>query len=174
MSTYVVKRTGDGRVINWHGKPIHYRINWTNLNSDRRTRVNNALADMCPRIGSGCTNDGQTSQTPNSGREVYELAGTSNVYVWAKAFDEPTSAVGWADMHWVGDQYLGGVVVFNTTEYSRWTLSDFKNFCWHEIGHIGGLGHPTSTVQVMNTSANVPPPYRSGDLAGFAVLKAAR
>jgi hypothetical protein len=173
-TNYNVRKTGAGEVITWKGKPLHVRINQDGLNADRRTRIVNAFEDMCPRIGSGFTHDGQTFQKPNSGQEAAGLDPVTNVYVWAKAFTgDAATAVAWADPWWVGTEYKGAVVVFNTLQYPSWDLAHFKTFCWHEVGHVGGLQHCNATDQVM-CSAPYDQPYRSGDLAGFAVLKAAR
>lgn len=176
MSVYAVQKTGDGRVISWNGKPIKYRVNQQHFSDAQRLSIQNAVADVAPRVRCGSENMGQTTRKPMNGKAVYELDDGVNLYIYAKYFSlidgANPGALGFSDQHWVGDQYLGAIVVFNVDwfddyQFVPWT---FKDVAYHEMGHAVGLEHPTSQVQLM--SPNITSlPWKSGDLEGFTVLR---
>lgn len=153
----------------WGHSPIHLRINQDTLqNPDKRLIVRQAFEAMCPKIGSGFTHDGTTYQTPATALEAHGLSTVTNVYVWAKNFEENPSAWAWTDVYHTGGTYEAAVIIFNKAV--TLTMAQFSNAAYHEVGHVAGLDHCADQSQVMGSS---PPPYRSGDLAGFAALKAA-
>jgi hypothetical protein len=176
--TWNVRRTGVGDVISWNGKPLHFRINWQHFSSTQRATINDAIADVCPRVGSGFTNDGQTEQKPASGQAVWlEEQGATDLFVYAQStnWGGPPGAQAWADTHWIGDEYKGAIVIFNANFFNQGyppEVYDFKKIAYHEMGHAVGLLHPTSGTQVMSSSPAALP-WKSGDLAGFTTLKGA-
>jgi hypothetical protein len=173
MSTWEVQRTGDGRIISWNGKPLHYRINWQHFSNTQRATINEAINDVAPRVASGCTNDGQTTRKPLNGKAVYDLNDGTNVYIYAKYFTDINganpNALAFVDQHWIGDEYKGSIVVFNPATLGQF---DFKAIAYHEMGHVVGLEHPTVTNQLMSP-ALTSLPWKSGDLAGFAAVRGA-
>lgn len=170
-------KSGTNIPITWGGKPIHYRINWSNLNDERRLRIRNALENMAPKIGSGLTNDGQTSQTPGNAQEAYDLA-PGTLYIYAKNFEENPLALAYTDVKWMNGKYVGGVIIFNKLMYTHPTRGNYTWFAYsatHEVGHVGGLLHCNAQWQIMSDAQPyVGTQYQSGDLFGLGVLKAAR
>jgi len=178
MSTWSVRRTGDNRIISWNGKPIHYRINWQHFSDQQRLVIRQAIEDVCPRVGSGNTNDGQTTQKPPSGQQVWlDEQGATDLFVYAQGenWSGPPGAQAWSDQHWIGDEYKGAIIIFNANWFNQGyppEVFDFEKLAYHEMGHVVGLQHPTSTVQVMS-STPMDLPWRAGDLDGFAALRGA-
>jgi hypothetical protein len=174
MSTWAVERTGDGRIISWNGKPIHYRINWDKFSSTQRLTMNEAIADVCPRVGSGHTNDGQTTRKPLNSVAVRNLDDGTNLYIYARDFalidGANPAALAMVDKLNIGDELVAAILVHNTRQMNEG--DNFKAICYHEMGHVVGLEHPTVTTQLMSP-ALTSLPWKSGDLDGFAAVRGA-
>ena len=64
-----------------------------------------------------------------------------------------------------------GAIVPNFVTMAK-LLEERKITAYHEMGHVVGLRHPTLSGRVMSsTPAGLP--WKSDDLTGFSVLKAA-
>jgi hypothetical protein len=176
VSVFEVQRTGNSSPVSWNGHPIHWSINHHRFSRWQRRIIRQVIADVCPRVGSGNTNDRRTTKKPLNGKAVFDLPGDTGLVVYALwGFEHNPLALGFSDQHWVGDQYLGAIVVLNAKFFDHpvWGTPDaFRTIMAHEMGHAVGLEHPTDANQVMS-AALTGLPWKFGDLQGFGVLREA-
>lgn len=173
--TWNVDRTGDGRAISWNGKPIPWQINHDQLSTSQLLKIQAAIEDVAPRVGSGNRGLGPTTRKPLNGKTVHLLGIETKLFVYVKDFalisGVSQAALAFVDKHTIGDEIVAAVMVFNKRQLNEG--DDFVAICRHEAGHVVGLEHPLDNDQVMGFDLQPWAGWRYGDLDGFEALQRA-
>ena len=168
--------------VRWNPcQTIHYVVNTANAPSYGLQLVQEVFAELSQATGMTFQYDGPSSELPTQSRAAYNANGQPNPILVAWEANGQTDYLPTGSYVGMG----GSVTIYNSTYQQYQTISGEAaisssyplsqaqevDLVLHELGHVIGLGHSSSTSEIMypyvQGSLNT---YQSGDLTGLAQL----
>lgn len=151
----IAHRQPDGSATTWECHTIEYRINPAGLRPSQIDAFRDAFRAAHSQSGVPVRYLGTTGRHP-----AVPMVGPVIVYLT----DLPGATAARTELHYDGDRYDGGYIMVDPGLSDAYT----RTVAWHEVGHVFGLGHSSSS-QVMGIYG-IAPPYRDGDRAGLRAV----
>ncbi|GAA4692549.1 hypothetical protein GCM10023349_04450 [Nocardioides conyzicola] len=177
-----------GADVRWNPcQPITYRLNTHLMPAGSRADLKNVFAQVSAATGLRFTYVGTTTYVPFANKTTTHPTNADIVLAWstprsASVLAGSTAGRGgavWASAGGVTELY-DGQAVFDATQRMSSARSEQRRLTrqlyLHEVGHIVGLDHVSDKRQIMypTMQRTADAHYGAGDLAGLALLGAAR
>ena len=167
--------------------PIHYVVNYAFAPPGAEADITEAISRVSAATGMTFLPDGRTSENAERDRAAYQPAAYPDEWApvliaWsppagtdllddpkAEAVTVPVAVTGGAS----GGSLVSAEIVLNTDRQLAVGFGPGPSegeVLMHELGHVVGLGHVSSTSEAMYPSVRGIAQYGAGDLAGFAAL----